>query len=53
MHRRLMQVCHSEQDVRHSSWKKKGGGEERLAGDEGRSRSGEKDAERRGSKALL
>ena len=48
-----MQVCHSEQDVRHTPWKEKGEGkEEKLAREEGR-RRGEGEAGRRGSKAIL
>jgi len=50
VHRRLLQVCHSEQDVRHSPWKEKVE-EEKVAGEEGR--RGEEDAGRRRSKALL
>jgi hypothetical protein len=52
VYRRLFQVCHSEQDVRHSPWKEEEE-EEKLVGEEGRSRKGEEDAWRRGSKALL
>jgi hypothetical protein len=48
--RRLLQVCHSEQDVRHNSLKEREEvkeEEEDLAGEKGRSRRGEKDARRR------
>jgi len=52
--RRLLQLCHSGQDVRHSSWKEQEvKEEEKLAGEEGRSGRGEEDAGRRGSNALL
>jgi hypothetical protein len=52
--RRLLQICDSEQDVRHSSWKEQEVKEEgKLAGEEERSKMGKEDAGRGGSNALL